>query len=445
VQRKKPVISFFGLGYVGIVTAACFASRGYEVLAFDVDKSKVDSINRAKAPIYEPKLDELIEKSVKNGNLKGVYDPSQAVLNSNITFITVGTPSKEDGSIDLKYVDSASKMIGEALKLKNDWHLVVLRSTVIPGTTNNMVKKNIEEISKKECEKEFGLCYNPEFLKEGSAVDDTFNPDRIVIGGDEKSVKQLLNLYEEFYNPLPPLVLTNAENAELIKYANNAFLAMKVSFINMISWICQKLPDGDVDVIAKGIGLDKRIGPLFLKAGPGWGGSCWPKDLRALIKFSEKLDIKLPLVNATIEVNEKQPLIMIDLAKEDLKSLKNKTIAILGLSFKPNTDDIREAVSIKIIKKLLEEGANVKVYDPKAMDNMRKIFEDKIVYSKSAIECIKDSDCAMLVTEWDEFKNLTPEDFLMNMRNPLLIDGRRIYDRKDFSKKLKYKAIGLGK
>lgn len=445
MQRKKPVISFFGLGYVGIVTAACFASRGYEVLAFDVDKSKVDSINRAKAPIYEPKLDELIEKSVKNGNLKGVYDPSQAVLNSNITFITVGTPSKEDGSIDLKYVDSASKMIGEALKLKNDWHLVVLRSTVIPGTTNNMVKKNIEEISKKECEKEFGLCYNPEFLKEGSAVDDTFNPDRIVIGGDEKSVKQLLNLYEEFYNPLPPLVLTNAENAELIKYANNAFLAMKVSFINMISWICQKLPDGDVDVIAKGIGLDKRIGPLFLKAGPGWGGSCWPKDLRALIKFSEKLDIKLPLVNATIEVNEKQPLIMIDLAKEDLKSLKNKTIAILGLSFKPNTDDIREAVSIKIIKKLLEEGANVKVYDPKAMDNMRKIFEDKIVYSKSAIECIKDSDCAMLVTEWDEFKNLTPEDFLMNMRNPLLIDGRRIYDRKDFSKKLKYKAIGLGK
>jgi len=445
VQRKKPVISFFGLGYVGIVTAACFASRGYEVLAFDVDKSKVDSINRAKAPIYEPKLDELIEKSVKNGNLKGVYDPNQAVLNSNITFITVGTPSKEDGSIDLKYVDSASKMIGEALKLKNDWHLVVLRSTVIPGTTNNIVKKNIEEISKKECEKEFGLCYNPEFLKEGSAVDDTFNPDRIVIGGDEKSVKQLLNLYEEFYNPLPPLVLTNAENAELIKYANNAFLAMKVSFINMISWICQKLPNGDVDVIAKGIGLDKRIGPLFLKAGPGWGGSCWPKDLKALIKFSEKLDIKLPLVNATIEVNEKQPLIMIDLAKEDLKSLKNKTIAILGLSFKPNTDDIREAVSIKIIKKLLEEGANVKVYDPKAMDNMRKIFEDKIVYSKSAIECIKDSDCAMLVTEWDEFKNLTPEDFLMNMRNPLLIDGRRIYDRKDFSKKLKYKAIGLGK
>ncbi len=441
----KPRISVFGLGYVGTVTAACFAYKGFNVVAFDVDKGKVESLNQARSFIYEPELDEIIKQAVSSGSLKATYNPNYAIMNSDITFITVGTPQKVDGKIDLRYVEDASRMIGKALKDKDDWHLVVVKSTVIPGTTNNVVKKNIEEVSGKTCDREFGICFNPEFLREGAAVHDMFYPDRLIIGGSEKSSSYLLNLYNMFYGEkMPETIITNAENAELIKYANNAFLAMKVSFINMIARICQKIPKGDVEVVAKGIGLDKRIGSLFLKAGAGWGGSCWPKDLSALKKFAEEIGLELPLVDATIEINKTQPLILIDFAKELIGSLEGKRISILGLSFKPNTDDMREAVSIKIIESLLKEGAEVIAYDPKAMDNAKKIFGKKIIYANNSIECLKGADCAMIVTEWDEFKNLKPEDFINNMRNPALIDGRRIYDPKIFSSKLKFKAIGLG-
>jgi len=441
----KPRISVFGLGYVGTVTAACFAYKGFNVVAFDVDKGKVESLNQAISFIYEPELDEIIKQAVSSGSLKATYNPNYAIMNSDITFITVGTPQKVDGKIDLRYVEDASRMIGKALKDKDDWHLVVVKSTVIPGTTNNVVKKNIEEVSGKTCDRDFGICFNPEFLREGAAVHDMFYPDRLIIGGSEKSSSYLLNLYNMFYGEkMPETIITNAENAELIKYANNAFLAMKVSFINMIARICQKIPKGDVEVVAKGIGLDKRIGSLFLKAGAGWGGSCWPKDLSALKKFAEEIGLELPLVDATIEINKTQPLILIDFAKELIGSLEGKRISILGLSFKPNTDDMREAVSIKIIESLLKEGAEVIAYDPKAMDNAKKIFGKKIIYANNSIECLKGADCAMIVTEWDEFKNLKPEDFINNMRNPALIDGRRIYDPKIFSSKLKFKAIGLG-
>jgi len=441
----KPRMSVFGLGYVGTVTAACFAYKGFNVVAFDVDKGKVESLNQARSFIYEPELDEIIKQAVSSGSLKATYNPNYAIMNSDITFITVGTPQKVDGKIDLRYVEDASRMIGKALKDKDDWHLVVVKSTVIPGTTNNVVKKNIEEVSGKTCDRDFGICFNPEFLREGAAVHDMFYPDRLIIGGSEKSSSYLLNLYNMFYGEkMPETIITNAENAELIKYANNAFLAMKVSFINMIARICQKIPKGDVEVVAKGIGLDKRIGSLFLKAGAGWGGSCWPKDLSALKKFAEEIGLELPLVDATIEINKTQPLILIDFAKELIGSLEGKRISILGLSFKPNTDDMREAVSIKIIESLLKEGAEVIAYDPKAMDNAKKIFGKKIIYANNSIECLKGADCAMIVTEWDEFKNLKPEDFINNMRNPALIDGRRIYDPKIFSSKLKFKAIGLG-
>jgi len=374
----KPRISVFGLGYVGTVTAACFAYKGFNVVAFDVDKGKVESLNQAISFIYEPELDEIIKQAVSSGSLKATYNPNYAIMNSDITFITVGTPQKVDGKIDLRYVEDASRMIGKALKDKDDWHLVVVKSTVIPGTTNNVVKKNIEEVSGKTCDRDFGICFNPEFLREGAAVHDMFYPDRLIIGGSEKSSSYLLNLYNMFYGEkMPETIITNAENAELIKYANNAFLAMKVSFINMIARICQKIPKGDVEVVAKGIGLDKRIGSLFLKAGAGWGGSCWPKDLSALKKFAEEIGLELPLVDATIEINKTQPLILIDFAKELIGSLEGKRISILGLSFKPNTDDMREAVSIKIIESLLKEGAEVIAYDPKAMDNAKKIFGKK--------------------------------------------------------------------
>jgi UDPglucose 6-dehydrogenase len=438
---NKITLSFFGLGYVGLVYAAVFAHKNIPVIGFDIDTEKLNLLKSGKSPIFEPGLDELIKTDIEKGLLTVTDDPIKAVHNSNVTFITVGTPSNEDGSIDLKYVIEASKMIGEALKNKDEWHLVVMKSTVTPGTTNEIVKTTIEKTSNKKAYRDFGIAVNPEFLKEGNAIEDCMNPDRIIIGAnDEKSAKILEEIYQDFKSPK---IITSLENAELIKYANNTFLAMKVSFINMIANLCQKIPGTDVETVAKAIGLDKRIGPHFLKAGAGWGGSCWPKDLKALIKFGEKMNTKLPLVNATLEINNEQPYKIIELAEELIGELKNKKIAILGLSFKPNTDDIRDAVSIKIIKTLLNKGAHITAYDPAAMKNFKKLFNN-ITYANTPLDCIKDADCALIITEWDEFKKLKPEDFTKLMKNPAIVDGRRIYNPHEYTKHTKFKAIGLG-
>jgi len=322
----------------------------------------------------------------------------------------------------------------------------VVKSTVIPGTTENIVKPILEESSGKRCGTDFGLCMNPEFLREGSALHDTFNPDRIVIGEyDKKSGDILEALYREFYaEKMPPIIRTTPVNAELIKYANNAFLATKISFINTIANICDRIPGADVTVVAKGIGLDKRIGPLFLNAGLGYGGSCLPKDLRALIQYSKNLGYEPKLLEAVESVNNSQPQRAIELCKKLLGELRGKRVAILGLAFKPNTDDIREAPSITIIRQLLKEGARVVAYDPVAIPNAKAIFKDDIEYASSAIECLKNADCCILVTEWEEFKKLKPEDFIQNMRTPILLDGRRLFDPEEFSRKIRFMAIGLG-
>jgi len=439
------VISFFGLGYVGLTTAACFASRGFRVIGFDNDYNKFKAISSGVAPFFEPGLDEILKISLEKGNLKVTMDPNTAVLNSKVTFITVATPSKEDGSIDLSYIKEASKMIGNSLKLKDEWHLVAVKSTVVPTTSEAVVKKLVEETSGKKCGRDFGLCVNPEFLREGNAVEDTLNPDRIIIGEfDEKSGDFLEGIYREFYGQkIPPIIRTTPVNAELIKYANNAFLATKVSFINMIANLCQKLPGADVEVVARGIGLDKRIGPLFLKAGAGWGGSCWPKDLKALLSFGLKIGVELPLIEATLKINDSQPYKVVELAKMALGSLRGKRVSILGLAFKPNTDDMRNAVSIKIVEKLLSEGAKVTVYDPKAIENAKSIFFERVEYAKSIEDCLRNSECAIIVTEWDEFKKLKPEYFMKLMRNPVIVDARRIFCPMEFQDKVKFVAIGL--
>lgn len=443
----KVRISLFGLGYVGLTTAACFAHKGFKVTCFDIDEDKIETVNSGKTPFFEPGLEELVRASVEMNFLKAVKDPVKAVLESEMTFITVGTPSKEDGSIDLTSINEASRTIGEILRFKDSWHLIVVKSTVIPTTTENIVGKNVEKYSGKHLGSDFGLCVNPEFLREGSAVEDTFKPDRIIIGeSDKKSGDFLEAFYREFYDKdFPPIIRTNLINAELIKYVNNAFLAMKVSFINMIANLCQEIPDADIEIVAKGIGLDKRIGPLFLKAGGGWGGSCWPKDLKALLNFSIKNNVELPLVESTLKINEAQPYNLIDLAKELIGELNGKRVAVLGLAFKPNTDDMRYAISIKIINKLLEEGARVVAYDPKAIHTARKIFGDVIEYVNSINECLKDSECALVVTEWDDFRKLKPEDFAKLMKIPAVVDGRRIYDPELYSSKLRFAAIGLGR
>ena len=440
-------VSIFGLGYVGTVFAACLASRGIKVIGVDVVEEKVKTINSGKAPFYEPGLSELIEKSVKQGFLEATTDYIKAVTSTDISVIFVGTPSKPDGSADLKYVESAAKMIGEGLKKKKTWHLIVVRSTVPPGTTEGVVKPTVEKVSGKKAGEDFGLCMNPEFTKEGSAVHDTFYPSRIVIGEyDKKSGDTLEELYRKFHeNKLPPILRTNIINAELIKYASNAFLATKISFINTIANICQKTPGADVNEVAKGMGLDPRISPLFLRAGLGFGGSCFPKDLKALIAYAKKLGYTPILLEAVLKVNEEQPLKAVELAKQALRTLKGKNIAVLGLAFKPGTDDIREAVSLKIIEALLEEGAQVVAHDPKAMENTRKILGNKIKYAETPLECIKDADCAIIVTEWPQFKQLKPSDYEKYMKTPVVIDGRRLYSLQEFKNtKVVYKAVGLG-
>jgi UDPglucose 6-dehydrogenase len=439
-------ISTVGTGYVGLCTAVGFALKGYEVVTSTRDPEKADTINKGLPPFFEPGLEDLLKKAVSKGYLRCVLDRGEAILNTDVTFVATATPSQPDGRINLQHVQDSAREIGEALNKKSTYHLVVVKSTVIPGTTQNIVKPVLEKHSNKRCGADFGLCMNPEFLREGSAVHDTFHPDRIIIGEyDQKSGDVLEALYRDFYSEkMPPLIRTNLPTAELIKYANNAFLATKVSFINQIANICEKIPSADVTVVAKAIGLDKRVGPLFLNAGLGYGGSCFPKDVKALIAFSKGSGYDPVLLNASEEVNKVQPNKAVELCKTVLGSLQGKRIAILGLAFKPNTDDMREAVSITVINHLLKEGANVIAYDPVATNNAKKIFKDKIEYAMSAIECISEADCCIIVTEWDEFKKIKPEKFIQNMKSPIVIDGRRVYEPKEFSQKLKFKAIGLG-
>jgi len=323
--------------------------------------------------------------------------------------------------------------------------VVVVKSTVVPGTSENTVKPILTQYSERVCGLDFGLCANPEFLREGSAIDDILNTNRIIIGEyDKKSGDALSSLYADFYKYPVDVIKTNLSNAEIIKYANNSFLATKISYINTIADICEQIPGADITTIAMAIGLDHRISPHYLRAGLGYGGSCLPKDLAALSLFSKTCGCNSNLLESIISVNENRSIRAVQMIKGLIGNLLGKRIAILGLSFKPNTDDIRDAVSVKIIKKLICEGAKVTVYDPMALRNAKEIFSDLITYTYSISECLKDADCCVIVTEWDEFKLLKPEDLLSQMRSAALVDGRRITDPKLFRDKIKYAAIGLG-
>ena len=439
-------ISIVGMGYVGLCTAVGFASKENNVIAVDKDPEKVDSINKALSPFHEPHLNDFLRKAVNGGCLKSVPDLKEAILSTEITFITVGTPSKADGSIDLHQIQDSTIEIGEALNKKDKYHLIVVKSTVVPGTTENFVKPLLEQHSDKHCGSDFGLCMNPEFLREGSAIHDTFHPDRVIIGEyDKKSGDTLELLYKKFYaEEGPSTIRTNLPTAELIKYANNAYLATKISYINTIANICEKIPETDIKTVEKAIGLDNRISPKFLRAGLGYGGSCFPKDLKALIAFSNQSGYEPILLRSVQKVNDDRVRHAIGLLQKELGDLSGKKIAILGLSFKPNTDDMREAKSIPLINQLLKKGTKVIVYDPVAISNAKSIFKNKIEYASSSIKCLKNADCCILVTEWEEFKKLEPDDFTQHMKNPLLIDSRRIYNPEQFSQKMKFKAIGFG-
>jgi UDPglucose 6-dehydrogenase len=411
-------ISVIGTGYVGLVTAACFAEIGHEVICFDVVKEKVDMINSGISPIFEDGLDSILKKHIGR-NLSAQTDLRKAVISTDLSFICVGTPSKKNGSIDLRYIKEVSAQIGFVLRDKN-YHLVVVKSTVIPETTEKIIVPILEKSSKAKAGENFGICVNPEFLREGKAIFDFLNPDRIVIGEfNSESGDLLYSIYKDFKCPI---LRTNLKTAEMIKYASNAFLATKISTINEIGNICKKMGI-DVYDVADGMGFDSRISRQFLSAGPGFGGSCFPKDISALIAKSKEIGYRPILLESVLNVNKCQPLKAVELARRKLGTLKNRKIGILGLAFKKNTDDVRESPAIPVIRKLLGRKSEVYVYDPKAMENARKIFKDSIKYEASPERIIKKCECIIIITEWDEFRGL-------DYSGKRVIDTRYIIEKK---------------
>ena len=434
---KKPKISVIGLGFVGLSLAVVNAKKGFDTTAIDIDKEKLKTLQAGKSDFFEPKLEGYLRSGLKSKKLV-LTDNLNSILHTDMTFVTVGTPSTLEGKIDLTQLKKVISNLSKLLKTKKSEHLIIIKSTVIPTTTSKIVIPLFKKIKKTK------VIVNPEFLREGNAINDLFKPHLIVIGSANKKEGDILEkYYKMFYKKLPETLRTDIVTAEMIKYSNNAFLATKISFINSIANICQNLPMVDVTKIAHAIGKDSRIGSQFLNAGAGFGGSCLPKDLSALIRFTGKFGDVSSFFKAVKSVNENQPLQIIQILKS-MNLLKPKTtVSILGLAFKKNTDDIREAVSIKLVKNLIKKNLKIKVHDPMAINNFKKIFENKISYHKNVIDCLKNSNCCIILTEWDQYKKLQPSVFRKNMKNPSIIDARRIFNPMKFSK-LNFKAIGLG-
>ena len=412
-------ISIIGCGYVGAVTGACFAALGHDIVFVELDPGKIAAINAGRAPIYEPGLDELLQKH--SSRITATDDLADAVCHTEVTFICVGTPSRQDGSIDLTYVRSAAAEIGRILKEKRGYQTVIVKSTVLPGTTEGFVLPILEAESGKRGFVDFGLASNPEFLREGSALADFFTPDRIVIGASDDRSRRLL---EELYSPIDcPKMITAIPVAEMIKYVSNAFLATKISFANEIGNICKQMGIDTAEVF-RGVGMDHRINPAFFQSGIGFGGSCFPKDVRALIAKAEEVGVEPKILKDVIEVNEEQPLKLLELLTAHVPNLDRKTIGLLGLAFKPNTDDVRESRAIPIVETLLRKGATVLAYDPMAMGNFRKIYP-QINYVPTAADALA-ADAVLITTEWKEFESL-------NYSGKTVIDGRRIEKARDGS------------
>jgi len=433
-------IAIIGLGFVGLSLTSVLSSKGFNVIGIDIDKERCKKISNGISPFFEPDL----EKSLKNGLKKKLQIESNVSLvqDCDLIFVTVGTPQNKTGSIDLSIIKNAMLSLGKSIRNSKKQHTILIKSTVVPGTMKDVILPILEKNSKKKAGKDFGLISNPEFLQESTAIKDTKFPHAVVLGGYEtKYMKKVKNFFTKLH-PNVPIIITNHQTAEMIKYANNSFLATKISFINQLSNICQKIPGANVDDIAKTIGLDPRIGGLFLNAGPGYGGSCLPKDMKALIKFAKITGVKPILLNAVEDVNIKQLEEIISLAKRKLGNLESKKITILGTSFKPNTDDIRDSIAIELIKRFLKRKVNVTIHDPRAIDNTKNVFKDKINYAKAVKDAISGSQCVIIMTQWKQYEKLTNNDF-KQMKKKMIIDCRRILVDKQLD--VDYYAIGFGK
>lgn len=443
-------VSVIGTGYVGLVSGVCLADKGHTVFCVDADQEKVNKINSGRSPIYEQGLDELLKKHI-NVNLYATTDLNKAVVDSEISLIAVGTPFDGD-QIDLSHIKEASRQIGKAISKKFPYHTVVVKSTVVPGTTDEVVLPILESASGKKAGVHFGVGMNPEFLREGEAVKDFLFPDRIVLGGlDENTIEVLERLYEAFLGT--DLVKTNIKTAEMIKYTSNSLLATMISFSNEIGNLCATIGGIDVVDVMKSVHLDKRLSPImpngerivpaltsYLEAGCGFGGSCFPKDLKALIAHGKKFGNQTRLLDAVVKINEQQPNKVLLLLRKHFPSLKGLRVAILGLAFKPGTDDMRESPAIPIIRELLAKGAKIKAYDPVAKHEAQKIFGNQgIIYSESLHETLETVEAIVLLTRWEEFANV-PELLADFEHQPVFVDGRRMLQKTSIAR---YEGIGL--
>ncbi|WP_281658675.1 UDP-glucose/GDP-mannose dehydrogenase family protein [Halobacillus sp. Cin3] len=427
-------VSVVGTGYVGLVTGVSLSEVGHTVTCIDIDIDKVNLMQDGISPIYEPGLSDMMSKNIALDRLRFTTNHEEGFKDTDVIYIAVGTPEKKDGSANLSFVDQVAKEIANNVKQDT---VVVVKSTV-PVGTNHRVQQIINMNLKRDVT--VNVVSNPEFLKEGSAIFDSFNGDRIVIGADDSSSAELI---EEINKPFGvPVFRTDIRSAEMIKYASNAFLATKISFINEISNICDRV-EANVEDVAKGMGLDKRIGNQFLNAGIGYGGSCFPKDTKALIQIAGNVSYDFELLKGVVNVNKKQQGLIIDKLIERLPVLEGRKIAVLGLAFKPNTDDMREAASIVVTNRLIEEKANVVAFDPIANEKAKDILPQEVVYEETPEEAIRNSDAVLILTEWDEIKNINLSIFENDMNYPLVIDGRNCFELNEMKKKkIEYHSIG---
>jgi len=437
-------ITMIGTGYVGLVTGVCLADFGNDIICLDNDKEKIDILNKGQLPIYEPGLREIIERNRHYKRIEFTTDIKYAVSHSEVIFITVGTPEKEDGNADLKYVFEVVKDIAHYM---NDYKVVVDKSTV-PIGTGKKVAEIIQNILKdRKVNHKFEVVSNPEFLREGKALYDFMHPDRIVIGSESKKA---IEIVKEVYRVLKlndiPFIITNIETAEMIKYASNAFLAMKISYVNEIANLCEKI-GADIQVVTSAMGKDGRISSKFLHCGPGYGGSCFPKDTKALAKIGRESNSFITLIESTIKANQNQKLKMVEKIEKTMENVKDKTIAILGLAFKPETDDIREAPSVVIIEKLYRRGAKIKAFDPQAMEEARgKLKHLKgIIFCKDEYEAIEGADSLVIITEWNQFRRLDFKRIKKIMKDNYIFDLRNIYSKKKIKKENGFRYFSVGR
>lgn len=419
-------IAIVGTGYVGLVTGTCFAEVGVDVTCVDIDQKKIDNLNKGILPIYEPGLEEMVDRNVKKNRLHFSTSLKDSIQSVEVVFIAVGTPPDEDGSADLKYVLSVASSIGEHMTNP----LVVVTKSTVPVTTAEKVRKSVQaSLDKRGAKIDFYVASNPEFLKEGAAIEDFMKPDRIVVGTDRKEAEEIMRkLYKPFLMNGHPIIMMDIPSAEMTKYAANAMLATKISFMNDVANLCE-IMGADVNMVRKGIGSDTRIGTKFIYPGVGYGGSCFPKDVKALIKTAKENGYNMRILNSVEDVNEAQKEVLFNKVKKHFKGdLKGKRFALWGLSFKPKTDDMREAPSLVIIEKLLKEGASVVAYDPVAMHEAQRILGDKISYSTEMYDTINGADALLIITEWPEFRVPNFKELDKRLKNKVMFDGRNIFD-----------------